>query len=211
LMETPEYIASLRVVGGDPAVDFVNTLDGVPGRPPTFDTLQTYGDLVAWARHAGLLTARHAARMEREAGRRPGDARAAHRRALELRDALYRVLVALAVERRSPAGPLERIKVFASEALAHSELRWAEGSFELRWDDPGDLDRITWIVASAATQLLTSARLDRVKQCAACRWVFIDTSKNRSRRWCDMEVCGTHEKARRYVARRAAARAARKR
>jgi predicted RNA-binding Zn ribbon-like protein len=209
-METPDYIASLRIVGGDPAVDFVNTLDGVPDRPPTFDTLQNYGDLVAWARHAGLLHDRHATRLAKEARRRPADARAAHRRALELRDALDRVLVALALERRLPAAPLELITSFAGEALTHGQLRWTRASFELRWDDPADLDRITWLVAYAATQLLTSARLDRVKRCAACRWVFIDTSKNRSRRWCDMEVCGTHEKARRYVARRAAARAAKR-
>jgi predicted RNA-binding Zn ribbon-like protein len=207
-METPEYIASLRIVGGDPAVDFVNTLDGVPDRPPTFDTLQSYGDLVAWARHAGLLTERHASRLGTEARRRPTDARAAHRRALELRDALYRVLEARALGRRPPARSLELITGLASKALSHGQLRWAEGSFELRWDDPADLDRVTWLVSYAATQLLTSARLDRLKRCAACRWVFIDTSKNRSRRWCDMEVCGTHEKARRYVARRAAARAA---
>lgn len=209
-METPDYISSLRIVGGDPAVDLVNTLDGIPGRPPTFDTLQSYGDLVAWGNHAGLLTGREAERLVSESRRRSGEARAAHRRALELRDALYRVLVALARDRRPPPAALELITNLTSEALAHGELKRTEHSFELRWDDPADLDRITWTAAYSATQLLTSARLDRLKQCAACRWVFIDTSKNRSRRWCVMEVCGTHEKARRYVARRAAARAVNK-
>ena len=63
-----------------------------------------------------------------------------------------------------------------------------------------------WPVAHAATVLLTSGGLDRLKLCAGCHWLFLDASRNRSRRWCTMEVCGTHEKMRRYVAKRAARR-----
>jgi predicted RNA-binding Zn ribbon-like protein len=65
-----------------------------------------------------------------------------------------------------------------------------------------------WPVAHAATALLTSGDLDRLKLCAGCHWVFLDSSRNHSRRWCTMEVCGTDEKKRRYVAKRAARRRA---
>jgi predicted RNA-binding Zn ribbon-like protein len=65
---------------------------------------------------------------------------------------------------------------------------------------------VLWPVAYAATELLTSGPLGRVKNCAGCNWLFVDESKNRSRRWCSMEECGTHAKMRRYVARRAAKR-----
>jgi predicted RNA-binding Zn ribbon-like protein len=56
----------------------------------------------------------------------------------------------------------------------------------------------------AAVELLTTGPLDRIKACAGCRFVFVDESKNRSRRWCSMEDCGTTAKMRRYVARRSA-------
>ena len=58
-----------------------------------------------------------------------------------------------------------------------------------------------------ATRLLIDGPLDRLKACDGCNYLFIDESKNRSRRWCDMTTCGTAEKMRRYVARRAAKRA----
>ncbi|MFS0885996.1 CGNR zinc finger domain-containing protein [Aeromicrobium sp. 179-A 4D2 NHS] len=46
-------------------------------------------------------------------------------------------------------------------------------------------------------------KLGRVKRCGRCPWLFVDRSKNASRRWCDMNDCGRAEKIERYVARRA--------
>jgi predicted RNA-binding Zn ribbon-like protein len=63
---------------------------------------------------------------------------------------------------------------------------------------------LLWPIALSALELLTSPQLIRVKKCAGCPWVFLDQSKNLSRRWCAMDDCGTHEKIRRYVSRRAA-------
>ena len=71
-----------------------------------------------------------------------------------------------------------------------------------------DLDRPLWPVARTAADLLTSGRLDRVRECPGadgCGWLFYDTSKNGSRRWCSMEGCGNVAKARRLYARRRAA------
>jgi predicted RNA-binding Zn ribbon-like protein len=101
---------------------------------------------------------------------------------------------------------LDAVREIALDGLGRAVLEWSDGTFGWAWPDDGDLDRVTWAVAHAATELLTSPRLERLKLCAGCRWVFIDASKNRSRRWCHMDECGTHEKVRRYVARRAAAR-----
>ncbi|MGH7124521.1 MAG: CGNR zinc finger domain-containing protein, partial [Stellaceae bacterium] len=78
--------------------------------------------------------------------------------------------------------------------------------FTWAWDDEPALDRMLWPIVRSATQLLTAAELSRVKQCAGrgCSWLFLDTSKNGSRRWCEMEVCGSRSKARAYYARRKA-------
>jgi predicted RNA-binding Zn ribbon-like protein len=53
-------------------------------------------------------------------------------------------------------------------------------------------------IAAAAAKVAIEKRLDRVKICPAddCRWAFYDTSRNRSRQWCSMEVCGNRAKAR---------------
>jgi len=209
-VETPDYIASLRLVGGDLALDFVNTVDGAPGieaYEDGFECLKGYGDLVYWGHHAGLLTEAEAEGLLREGRERRSEAKAAHERALSLRSDLYALFRAIA-EGGSP-GPesLEALRRAERDALARARLaRAADGNFSWEWRQGEDLDGVLWPVAHSATELLTSGPLDRLKSCVGCWWLFIDNSRNKSRRWCTMEDCGTHEKMRRYVARRAARR-----
>ncbi len=68
-------------------------------------------------------------------------------------------------------------------------------------DDPEPaLDRVLWPIIRSAAQLLIADELSRLKLCDAddCGWLFVDGSRNRSRRWCDMSDCGNRAKARRY-------------
>jgi len=206
-VETPAYISELRVVGGRVGVDFVNTQDGPADAEPTFECLQSYEDLVAWAHHVGLIGTRGAGLLLRKAREHPRRAQALHRRALQTRDSLYEVLHATAQGRRAPTAHLERIREAERDALSHGRLEGSsEGGFTWRWTAKDDLGRVLWPVVHDAATLLTSPELERLKACAACRWLFVDNSRNRQRRWCTMEVCGTHEKMRRYIARRAAGR-----
>jgi predicted RNA-binding Zn ribbon-like protein len=197
-METPEYIEKLRIVGGDVALDFVNTEDGDPPE----ECLRGYGDLVAWSVLAGLLSAEEGERLTGEAGLRPGDADAAYRDALRLRGALYDVFRAVAEDEAPASHDLEVVREYEREALSRGKLVQGDRSFAWEWEDPRDLARMLWPVAHAASGLLTSGDLDRLKLCSGCYWVFLDASRNHSRRWCTMEVCGTDEKKRRYVAKR---------
>ena len=197
-METPEYIDRLRIVGGDPALDFVNTEDG----DPPSECLRNYEDLVSWSVRAGLLSAAEGERLVGEAGRRPEEAGAVYRDALGLRGVLYGVFRTLAEGGDVPEQALETVRGYEREALSRGRLVRQDERFGWTWDDERDLARMLWVVVHAATGLLTSGDLDRLKLCAGCYWVFLDTSRNRSRRWCTMEVCGTDEKMRRYVAKR---------
>ena len=201
-METPEYIEQLRIVGGDPALDFVNTEDG----DPPMECLRGYGDLVAWSVRAGLFSADEGERLVGEADRRPEDAEAVYHEALRLRGALQYVFRAVAEGGDAPERGLETLRGYEREALSRGKLVQGDGGFSWEWKDGRDLTRMLWSVAHAATRLLTSGDLVRLKLCAGCYWVFLDASRNRSRRWCTMEVCGTDEKMRRYVAKRAAKR-----
>lgn len=207
MMETPEYIQRLRVVGGDLALDFVNTLDGAPDGEPGFDCLGSYGDLVFWGHRLELLSEAEAHRLLDLAKEQSSESEDAHARALALRGNLYGIFRSLA-EREIPAPErLEALRRAECEALAQARLAPGDsGGFVWEWRQGEDPDGVLWPVAHAAVGLLTSGSLDRLKRCAGCRWLFIDESRNKSRRWCTMEDCGTHEKVRRYVARRAARR-----
>ena len=204
MMETPEYIEKLRIVGGDVALDFVNTEDG----DPPVECLRGYGDLVAWGVLVGLLSAVEGERLMGEADLRPGDAEAAYRDALTLRGALYDVFRAVAEDEAPASRDLEILRDYEREALSRAKLVQGDRGFRWEWKDGRDLAMMLWPVAHAATGLLTSGNLDRLKLCAGCYWIFLDASRNRSRRWCTMEVCGTDERKRRYVAKRAARREA---
>lgn len=194
-------------MGGDPALDLANTLDGEPDGDPGFDYLGTYADLVAWARRVGLVSGGEGDGLLREARRGPEEAEAALGRAFELRGAIYGVFRAVSRGEDPPGEGLEALRFFEREAVSRAALVPRGGAFVWEWADGEDLGRVLWPVAHAAVSLLTGEELDRVKGCAGCRWLFVDRSKNRRRRWCSMEECGTDEKMRRYVERRAARRA----
>lgn len=209
-METPDYIAGLRLVGGDLALDFVNTVDGAPGIEAFedgFECLKGYDDLVCWGRHAGVLSDSEAEGLLRGAREHPSEAEAAYERAISLRSDLYALFRAIAFGGEAPPESLEAVRRAERDALARARLApMGDGRFGWEWRQGEDLDGVLWPVAHSAVGLLTGGPLDRLKHCVGCWWLFLDGSRNKSRRWCTMEDCGTHEKMRRYVERRSARR-----
>jgi predicted RNA-binding Zn ribbon-like protein len=195
-----------RIVGGNVALDLLNTQNGAAGEPPEDDVLNDYRDLVAWASHLGLLTAADERRLRRRAQERPAEADAVYRRALQTRAYLHDVFEATAHGKPPARADLLRLQRDAAEAMAHGRLVSAHGQYHWSWADDQDLGRPLWPVIHAALTLVTDGPLDRVKGCSSCRFLFVDESKNRSRRWCSMDDCGAEDKMRKYVARRAAAR-----
>jgi predicted RNA-binding Zn ribbon-like protein len=208
LVETSEYMASLRLDGGHLALDFVNTLGGSwePPPDPHAEHLRSYGDLLAWSVRTGVLEEGAAERLWRAA-----DSRRAGRvleEAIDQREEAYAVLRALAEGREPPAEGLRGIEEKGRAALESAHLEPAsDGSFRWSWEASDDLRLPLRPLAWATVELLGEGPLDRMKRCSGCRWLFLDQSKNRSRHWCSMEVCGTDAKKRRYVERRRAARA----
>jgi predicted RNA-binding Zn ribbon-like protein len=80
--------------------------------------------------------------------------------------------------------------------------------FGWAWEAGTEAERVLWGVARSAANLLVSSDLDRVKVCdgPGCGWMFLDGSRNRSRRWCDSRDCGNRERVRQHLARKRAAR-----
>jgi predicted RNA-binding Zn ribbon-like protein len=205
-METPAHISRQRIVGGNLALDLLNTQNGPAGELPEDDALLDYGDLLAWGRYVGLLSDAEADRLLRRSRRHPDAARAVFERALATRDYLYALFSAVAQGSSPSPQAIARLRRDEAEALTHAELVAVDGAYTWDWAHDTELGRPLWPVIHAAVTLLTDGPLDRVKGCAACRFHFLDESKNRSRRWCSMDDCGTEDKMRKYVARRASGR-----
>lgn len=192
-----------ELAGGHPALDLVNTLDWRFRDSGTDELLSSYADLLAFTEQCGLLTARQARRLRNETA--PAAANRVLRETRDLREALAETLYAR-IEARRPAATaltaLERHLKAARhrETLASSGPRFA---WELAGgDDTPDCPLL--LLARAAGDLLVSPTLDKLRDCGdpQCRWLFLDTSKNHTRRWCKMAVCGNRMKARRFRERR---------
>ena len=193
----------LVIVGGTPALDLANTFDGPRDAPITGDFLRDYDELVAWAVHAGVIDAAVAARLAAGGG---DGARAARvfARVADLRAAIDAAFRAIANGGRPPDAALAAILTAEADALAHGRLARVAGGFELTWDG-AEPERVLWPLAHDAGELLRHGQLERIKVCVECRWMFLDASRNHSRRWCSMNECGGRLKMQRYRARRATA------
>jgi predicted RNA-binding Zn ribbon-like protein len=205
-METAPSPRELPILGGHLALDFANTVDDPLGTA-RHDHASTYGDIVSWAVRVGILTEDRASRLLRVAALRPGGAATTVGRAHELRDALNTIFGGVVDRAADTPSHWTRLRPFVVDAVAAATLDDA-GPGAPRWVWPGDDDLAVVVhpVAAAAADLLVSDDLTRLKRCARCPWLFLDSSKNHSRRWCDMNDCGKAQKIERYVARRAAAR-----
>jgi predicted RNA-binding Zn ribbon-like protein len=206
-METPEHIRTQKFVGGNLALDLLNTGSDPADGTPEHDVLRSYSDLVAWSHAAGALTEVEADRLLHAARRHPAAARKALESVRATRIYLYRLFDAIADGHEPSEESVGRLERDEAEALRHARLVARDGTYSWTWEpESGEIDlaRPVWQVIHAATTLLTNGPLDRVKACESCRFHFIDESRNRSRRWCSMDDCGTRVKVRRYVERRAA-------
>jgi len=191
---------SLKLIGGRLCLDFINTVD-CRNSDQSREVLSTYPNLVSWSQHANILTENEAKDLLREAGLHPTDARIVLERAITTREALYRIFSAIA-NHCSPAA-IDIGVLNAEMSIAMAQMRLKPASAPSPWTytfEERELDQMLWPVIHSAAELLTSDKLDRVCECRGenCGWLFIDMSRNRSRRWCDMKDCGNRAKARRH-------------
>ncbi|HZU44767.1 MAG TPA: ABATE domain-containing protein [Terriglobales bacterium] len=198
-----------QLVAGNLCLDFINTLDdrGDPERER--ELLTSCTELLAFLRQSRALTEtllrKLAHRVETSPSAKILD------RARQLREALYRIFAAVVEKHNPPAPDLDEISIAWRRVSRHFRLRRGTNGFEWQWlaDNETEAvgDRLLWPILRSAVDLLTSSDLERVRACEAetCRWLFLDTSRNHSRRWCDMKVCGNRSKVRRFYQRQRAA------
>jgi predicted RNA-binding Zn ribbon-like protein len=181
-------------IGGNLALDFANTVHNHGTADPE-DDLKVAADLVEWATQAGLLhnrEARHAGRVR--------DNTARLRRALALRELLYGIFSRVAEGKRPKREALHTFQDLYRNATGQAEFQAEANRYRLAWSAIDPLERVSHEIIRSAASLLTSEALTRVRQCAGdnCSWLFVDTSRNGLRRWCDMKACGNRAKVQRF-------------
>jgi predicted RNA-binding Zn ribbon-like protein len=205
-------LALFDLSGGHPALDLVNTLDQRFAGAAPIELLADYGALLRFAQQTGLLDPGQVRLLAKSL--KPEAAARALRSARELREALAATFYANVDGRPPPTADIRTLERCFLAAERHRELHWQEAAarngpsgMAWRWGRfENEAELPVWVLAQRAAQLMLPGAMQRVRACGAdtCRWLFLDTSKNHTRRWCNMKVCGNRMKARRFQARRGA-------
>jgi len=188
-------------IAGRPCLDFVNTVGGLRGGVAN-EKLKAYADLLEWAHVGGFATKAQFDALKREASEHPGQAEKVLRRAVVLREAMHDAFKALIKGKLPKLDGLTLINRELGEALAHACIKKGPRGFHWDWSDEIALDLPLWAPARSAGELIVDIDVARLHECAGdtCGWLFLDETRNGSRRWCDMKGCGTRAKVRRFRA-----------
>ncbi len=204
-------MGKFRIIAGDMALDLVNTVEPrIAGREPERDHLRSTDALLHWAQRADVVDPSQSERITQAWVARPEVAAQELEAVLRLRTAVGTAVDAARTGARSTTGTeaLTTVLQLAASALTRAELVLdPDGDQPVRrlvGSRPACL--ISDRLALDALDMLLKADLHRLKACppeqGGCGWVFLDTSKSGTRRWCSMEDCGTQVKIRRLTERR---------
>lgn len=189
-------IDSFELVGGSPALDFANSITSPGGTQR--DAIDSYDALLRWAGRAGILSRAEGATLAERARLDPTRAANVVRSAQRKRRAIIEVFSAIAANRPPPKTMVRRVLAAYGAAVANAEATPDDTGARLTWLSD-DLVAPLRIVDYDAGRLFLSGETSLVKECETCPWLFLDRSRNHSRRWCDMQVCGSRAKMRRYL------------
>jgi predicted RNA-binding Zn ribbon-like protein len=199
-MSESAFNPPFEYTGGHIAIDFVDTVNG-RHRDNPHNLLSDYSRLLKWSEESGTLPRKLVDQLRKLAADEPARAQSVLRQAIHLREALYEIFTAIVERSAVPPSALATLNKVIQYAAAHAEVAFSANHFSREWiDSENHLDAMLWRVAQAAGELLTSADVSEIRQCAAddCLWLFLDKTKNHRRRWCEMKTCGNRDKARRY-------------
>jgi len=196
MTESKRTLETLELLGGALCFDFANTINS--RRNPEHDYLLIYSDLADWAGKVEILSSQQARSLKQRGTQNVKKAENALENARTARELIYRLFSAIARQSKPQEDDLTALARLYQEAIANGHFVRAEGHYEIEWKTNETFDALLWPIISSAENILVSAELSQVKECPGCGWLFLDTSKNQSRRWCSMNTCGARDKMRRY-------------
>lgn len=194
--EPKRRLETLELVGGVLCLDFANTINS--RRMPEHDYLVTYSDLVDWAGKVEILSVQQVRTLKQRATQDVKKAGEALEKGRTVREIIHRVFSAMARRSKPQEDDLNAITHLYEEAVAKGRFVKMKDHYEMDWRSDETFGALLWCITASAEKLLVSSELSQVKECPSCGWLFLDTSKNQSRRWCSMSTCGARDKMRRY-------------
>jgi predicted RNA-binding Zn ribbon-like protein len=195
----PSRAAVLPLVGGALAFDLTNTSSG-RGGPKWLEHLQSAANVIDWARHAKILTARDAKRLHEHVAADPRLAARLIGAMIELRELIHFIGVGIAATSKARRPRMDALVRIHAQCLARAHLIPSGATFAWVWDPRASpVEAVLGPIVFSALSVLTGSDLSRIKRCPGdhCGWLFFDTTKNKRRRWCEMEVCGNRAKQKR--------------
>lgn len=191
----------LTLLGGRLCLDFCNTAAYRATAQEQEFLKGGYADLLDWCIYAGTLSEPESTRLKGQAQDHPAQAQQTFRDVLKRRATLYSLFHHLAQAEAIPPEFLQELNAAQQHAMSRRQLiRQPDGTFTWTWLPCTALSDVLDPIVASASELLVEGDLSRVRQCPGCGWLFYDSSRNRSRTWCDMQFCGNRAKARRHLA-----------
>jgi predicted RNA-binding Zn ribbon-like protein len=171
------------------------------------EKLTGFAELVAFGEQAGALSASEARKLRSDGKENKRASSAFLQRSVGLRELIFRIFSTVATCRKVCRADVETFNAAVRRSNARSVVTPGDGKAAWEWlDRSSDADRLIGKIVQSAVALLTSEDIQCVKKCAAddCGWLFMDDSRSRNRRWCEMRTCGSRYKARAYYQRKKA-------
>lgn len=196
MTDSTRILENLELVGEALCLDFANTVNSRP--TPEHDYLMHYSDLVGWAHKVGILSPTQSHKLRNRSTENAEASEEVLNRAWRIRELIYRLFSNAAKDSEQSQKDIETFLKEYAEAISHGQLIKEDNHYRTTWKLDASFDALLWPIVHSAGELLLSEELDHVKECPNCGWLFLDTSKNQSRRWCSMNTCGARDKMRRY-------------
>lgn len=194
------------LTSGRLCLDFVNTLGNrLSGQPQ--ERLTGFAEFMTFGEQAGAFSASKAQKLRRDGRKSARMALELFQSSVALRETIFRIFSAVAACQEVPQTDVETLNTAVRRLNAYALVVPGDGKAAWQWlDKSSDAHPLVGKIVRSAVELLTSRDIERVKMCAAddCGWLFIDDSRSRNRRWCEMRTCGSRHKARVYYQRKRA-------
>ncbi|WP_409305824.1 CGNR zinc finger domain-containing protein [Peribacillus sp. SCS-155] len=203
MAQSIRQVKNLTILGDSYCLDFANTVGWHASKQPQ-EWIRNYDALVEWSLYAGIITKSKYQELYDSAVLQPQQGLKIYEEAIEMRECLYRIFSAEAAKKSINLSDLSLLNKWIKRSAAFVVLNKTDNGYYRTFAESEELDQMLWVIADSAAELLTSDIRYKIKQCegGTCGWLFIDTSKNKSRRWCSMQDCGNREKAKKYYNRR---------
>jgi predicted RNA-binding Zn ribbon-like protein len=191
-------VKTMFLDGGCFCFDFTNTMHSRVDEN-TYDYINSYDNIMDWSERVKLLPKERLRELRRYADQNKKEAEQKLKDIIDKREVLYTVFSSIICNKISNGSVTEKFNDTLSDSLSKLRLQMIKQKINIGWDENEiDLMEPLWAVYKNAFDIITSAPINRIKECKACGWLFLDKSKNNSRTWCNMQSCGSIEKSKRY-------------